>query len=86
MLEHNREFEMEPAAVQYFREYFDITDDEEQGTWMTVAAIYQSLRRQVGAGLQVNGSSNFGRYLTNMPGIRRRRAKKGREYLVIPKF
>ena len=86
VLEHNREFEMEPAAVQYFREYFDITDDEEQGTWMTVTAIYQSLRRQVGAGLQVNGSSNFGRYLTNMPGIRRRRAKKGREYLVIPKF
>ena len=86
VMEHNREFEMEPPAVQYFREYFDITDDEEQGTWMTVTAIYQSLRRQVGAGLQVNGSSNFGRYLTNMPGIRRRRAKKGREYLVIPKF
>ena len=86
VMEHNRLFEMEPPAIQYFKEYFEATEDEDEGTWMTTTAIYQSLRKRVGAGLNVNGCSNFGRYLANMPKLGKRRGNKGREYLVIPRL
>ena len=85
---HNRQYEVEPPAVLYFKEYYDPCDtpSAEGAQWLTATAIYQHLRRRVGAGLNVNGSSNFGRFLANMPGLQHRRSGKGNEYLVIPRL
>ncbi len=85
IMEHNRAYQLVPPAVQYFNEYFDIVQDDDQGTWLTVTAIYERLRKLVGSSLRVSGVNRFGRVLYNMEGIRRKRTKAGITYLVKEK-
>lgn len=82
IMAHNRQYEIIPPAIQYFNEYYEPADSEEDGEWMSPTAIYESLRKIPGSGLKVNGVSNFGKYLYNMPDLKQDRKKKGRIYLV----
>ena len=82
IMAHNAMYQQIPPAIQYFCEYFEPAENEEEGEWMSPTAIYESLRQIPGSGLKVNGVSNFGKYLYNMPNLRQDRNKKGRFYLV----
>jgi len=82
IMEHNRQFQLTPAAIQYFDEYFEVVNDENKGEWMSPTAIYDELRKIAGSGLKANGVLTFGRYLSNMPDIRMKRTRKGKIYLV----
>ena len=82
---HNRQFQMEMPAEQFFREYFDVVQSEEEGTWMTVTAIFQRLRKLAGSSLKVNGATRLGRILFNIEGIQRRKTHDGIKYLVREK-
>ena len=85
IMAHNREYEIIPPAVQYFREYYDIPQREEDGVWLSPTNIYEHLRRIAGSGLKANGVAAFGRYLNNMPHLQHRRTASGMLYLVKEK-
>lgn len=82
VMKHNRQFEVVPPAVQYFREHYEIATDENDGEWLTATAIYEHLRSIAGSGLKANGVAAFGRYLKNIPGIQTKRQTRGVTYLV----
>lgn len=81
IIAHNRQFQVRPATEQWFNELFDVVDDEHEGQWLTSAAIFGTLRRELGATFRGNLIS-FGRALTNMEGLRQKRSKLGKLYLV----
>ena len=85
IMAHNRDYQLVPPAVNYFHEHFEVVQDEEEGTWLTVTAIYEHLRALVGSRLNVSGVNRFGRVLYNIEGIRRKRTKTGITYLVKEK-
>ena len=85
VIAHNREFELVPPAIYYFKEYYEAVEDECDGEWTTATAIYDRLRKIAGSGLKANGVPRFGRYLKNMPGLRQKRQSMGMTYLVREK-
>ena len=85
IMDHNREFQMTPASIQYFNEYYEIAEDEKEGEWLSPTAIYDSLRKIAGSGLKANGVATFGRHLWNLPGLQHRRVGSSKQYLVRKK-
>ena len=86
IMDHNRQFELMPPALQYFNEYYEIVADETLGEWKSPTAIYERLRHLAGSSLKANGVAAFGRYLRNVPDIKQKRANTGRVYLIREKF
>ena len=86
IMDHNKAYQLVPPAMQYFHEHFEVTDDEEKGTWLTVTAIFERLRALVGSKLNTSGVQRFGRVLYNIEGIMRKRTNSGIAYLVKEKF
>ena len=82
IMAHNRQYEMQPAAVQYFNEYYEAAKDETEGRWQSATAIFDRLRHIAGSGLKAGGVATFGRYLRNIPGLRQKRITSGVVYLV----
>jgi hypothetical protein len=82
IMEHNRQYQLTPPAIQYFNEYYQPAVDESDGMWLSPTAIYDQLRRIAGSGLKANGVSVFGRYLWNMPELQHRRVGSSKQYLV----
>ena len=85
IMEHNLQFTVLPPAIQYFNEYFEATDDESKGEWLSPTAIFDRLRAKADSGLKANGVYAFGRYLWNMPGLKHRRVGSSKQYLVRKK-
>lgn len=85
IMNHNRQYQLTPPAVQYFNEYYQPALDETEGKWLSPTAIYDQLRQIAGAGLKTNGVSAFGRYLWNMPELQHRRVGSSKQYLVKKK-
>ena len=69
--------------MQCFSESFTPTEDENEGTFMTAAAIFSELKAKYGASLEAKSLLSFGRCLKNIDGLKRKRTMKGTEYLVI---
>ena len=59
------------------------SDLENEGTFMTAAAIFSELKAKYGASLEAKSLLSFGRCLKNIDGLKRKRTAKGTEYLVI---
>ena len=85
IMAHNRDYQLVPPAVYYFHEHFEMVQDEDEGTWLSVTAIYERLRTLVGSSLNAMGVSRFGRMISNIEGIQRRRLRTGVVYLVKEK-
>lgn len=82
IMESNRQFLMHNPAEEYFAEYFAPTTDEQRGQWLSATAIFDRIRQKAGSGIRLTTLSHFGRTLSNMDGLLRRRTKRGTEYLV----
>ena len=81
LMDHNRQYQQQTPAEQWFSECFDVATDEQDGQWLTCAAIYKHLRHTVGT--TFGGNLNlFGRALCNMPGMHQKRSNLGKLYLV----
>lgn len=78
----NRQFLQMTPAEQYFGECFEPAKSEEEGKYMTAAAIFARIKKVAGADLRLTSLNHFGRALSNIPGLQRRRTKWGTEYLV----
>lgn len=83
VMQNNSQFELIPPVEQYFRLYFDLTDDEKLGKYMTAAEIFNELKKRIGSSVKVSSLMSFGRKLANIPGIKIKRFANGKRYLVI---
>lgn len=85
IMANNRKFEVISPVDQYFDLYFDLTDNAEQGEYLTAAEIFQELKSHIGSSLKLNSLIAFGRKLSQMPTIHRKRFNDGMRYLVVKK-
>ncbi len=85
IMANNRKFEVLSPVDQYFDLYFDLTDDAKQGEYLTAAEIFQELKSHIGSSLKLNSLVAFGRKLSQMPTIHRKRFNDGMRYLVVRK-
>ena len=85
IMANNRKFEVLSPVDQYFDLYFDLTDDAKQGEYLTAAEIFQELKSHIGSSLKLNSLIAFGRKLSQMPTIHRKRFNDGMRYLVVRK-
>ena len=83
IMENNRRYQQIDPVMQCFCESFTPTEDENEGTFMTAAAIFSELKAKYGASLEAKSLLSFGRCLKNIDGMKRKRTMKGTEYLVI---
>ena len=85
IMANNRKFEVVSPVDQYFNLYFDLTDDVKHGEYLTAAEIFQELKSHIGSSLKLNSLIAFGRKLSQMPSIHRKRFNDGMRYLVVRK-
>lgn len=85
IMANNRKFEVLSPVDQYFDLYFNLTDDAKQGEYLTAAEIFQELKSHIGSSLKLNSLIAFGRKLSQMPTIHRKRFNDGMRYLVVRK-
>lgn len=83
IMENNRRYQQIDPVMQCFSESFMPTEDENEGTFMTAAAIFSELKAKYGASLEAKSLLSFGRCLKNIDGLKRKRTMKGTEYLII---
>lgn len=83
IMENNRRYQQIDPVMQCFCESFTPTEDENEGTFMTAAAIFSELKAKYGASLEAKSLLSFGQCLKNIDGLKRKRTMKGTEYLVI---
>ena len=81
----NRKFEVISPIDQYFNLYFDLTDDVKQGEYLTAAEIFLELKSHIGSSVKLSNLISFGRKLSQMPSIHRKRFNDGMRYLVVRK-
>ena len=81
----NRKFEVISPVDQYFNLYFDLTDDVKLGEYLTAAEIFQELKSHIGSSVKLSNLISFGRKLSQMPSIHRKRFNDGMRYLVVRK-
>ena len=81
----NRKFEVISPIDQYFNLYFDLADDVKQGEYLTAAEIFQELKSHIGSSVKLSNLITFGRKLSQMPSIHRKRFNDGMRYLVVRK-
>ena len=81
----NRKFEVISPVDQYFNLYFDLTDDAKQGEYLTAAEIFQEVKSHIGSSVELSNLISFGRKLSQMPSIHRKRFNDGMRYLVVRK-
>ena len=79
----NRKFEVISPVDQYFNLYFDLTDDAKLGEYLTAAEIFQELKSHIGSSVKLSNLISFGRKLSQMPSIHRKRFNDGMRYLVV---
>ena len=82
IMQSNCQFEVEMPIDQYFRLYFEPTEDEQEGEYLTAAEIFDFLKKQMGSSLKVNSLMGFGRKLANMSELKHKRFVDGMKYLV----
>lgn len=81
IMAHNRQFQVKPPTEQWFNECFAIATDESEGQWLTSAAIFGSIRREIGSSFHGNLVA-FGRILSHMEGLHQKHSNIGKVYLV----
>ena len=82
ILESNREFQQLTPAEQYFNDCFEPATSENDGKYLTSSAIFAHIKKLAGSDLRLNSLNHFGRTLSNIPNLQRKRTTKGTEYLV----
>lgn len=82
ILEQNRQFQQRTPAEQYFYDCFEIPSCEDDGHYYTASAIFAHIKKVAGSDLRLSSLNHFGRTLSNIPNIQKKRTMYGTEYLV----
>ncbi len=84
VMESNQQYQMRSPEEMLFHDYFTIPEREADGVYMSPTAIFQAVKKIAGSVLPKGNVKSFGRMLSNINGIIRRRTRFGTEYLVKP--
>lgn len=82
IMSHNRQFQAQEPAMICFNDMFEPCADEHDGQWCNTAIILTRLRKRYGSAMVRTNMIGFGRMLTNVPTLLRRRTGRGTLYLV----
>ena len=82
LMDSNKEFQVEMPLEQCFHECFSPAENEVEGTYLSTAAIFKTLKDRFGSSLEVSNIVALGRRLRNMDSIKSRRSKIGVQYLL----
>ena len=82
-MESNQRFQLRSPEEVIFHECFRLTDNEDEGLWMTATAILLHVKQYAGSTIRNVNVRNFGRFLANLPDIVSRHSRTGTEYLVV---
>ena len=85
IMESNRQYQQHTPAEQFFNDCFEVVRNEHEGQFLTASAIFTHIKKTFGTDLRLSSLNHFGRILSNMPEIIRKRTKNGTEYLVKPR-
>ena len=79
----NMKYNLKTAAEQFFLDYFEPTDDETEGEWISASAILSFLKEKVGVSLlKTTNVAAFGRRLASIPGLKKRETNSNSVYLL----
>ena len=84
LMASNRQFQMRSPEEMFFDECFAIPESEEEGQYMTAAAIFSVIKKKAGTAISHGNIRIFGRFLMNIDHLKRKRTRFGAEYLVLP--
>lgn len=82
VMEHNRQYAQRDSGDMVFHDCFELTDNPEEGEFLTTGDIFAYIRKRSGASAVTESLPKFGRYLSNLPEIVKRVSKYGTQYLV----
>ena len=85
VMESNKQFEVVTPIVHYFHLCFEIPTDESVGEYLTTAEIFDYLKHRIGSSVKVNSIIGFGRILSQMPSLLRKRTRTGLRFCVAKK-
>ncbi|MBQ7420246.1 MAG: DUF3874 domain-containing protein [Prevotella sp.] len=85
LMESNRQFQLCSPEEQFFEECFTIPEKEEDGTYLTTAAIFAVIKKKAGSAIRYGNLIAFGRFLSNMEHLKQKRIRQGTAYLVRQK-
>lgn len=83
VMESNQRFQLRSPEEVIFHECFRLTDNEDEGQWLTATAILLHVKQYAGSTIRNVNVRNFGRFLANLPDIVSRHSRTGTEYLVV---
>ena len=86
IMQHNLQFQRRSDVMEFFMEYYDLTADEQEGQWVTAAALLAAVKNRAGAALKNPVTVNkFARELRGLSGICYRQSHGSGVYLVKKK-
>ena len=87
IMEHNRLFQQQSTAEQFFYEFFEIVEPTAtDAQWMSSPALLMAIKQHAGAAFKAPTPQMFGRILCNIKGLRCKRLNTGRVFCVRPRF
>ena len=82
LMASNRQFQMRTPEELFFTECFTIPERDEEGQFMTTAAIFAVIKKKAGAAIRNGNIRSLGRFLANIEQLKHKRTRFGTEYLV----
>ena len=84
LMESNRQFQLRSPEEMFFWECFRIPEHEEEGVYVSTAAILAVIKKKAGAAIRNGNILLLGKFLSNIEHLKKKRTNIGSEYLVIP--
>lgn len=84
LMESNRQFQLRSPEEMFFWECFRIPEHEEEGVYMSTAAILAVIKKKAGAAIRNGNILLLGKFLSNIEHLKKKRTNIGSEYFVIP--
>ena len=83
IMENNRRFEAKSPMEQCFWNVFRPATEMEEGRYMTTSEIFVEMKSACGSLFNINGLGMFGKCLSAIPEMIRRKTRRGTEYFVV---
>ena len=82
LIEYNKQYVMLTPAQELFDKYFEIVENEAEGEYMSSSEILSAIKKKAGSIVKETSLNAFGRYLSNMKGLKNSRRYNVCRYLV----
>ena len=80
---NNKRFEVKSPMEQCFWSIFRAAGETEEGRYMTTSEIFMEMKSVYGSIFKINSLAVFGKCLSGIPELIRRKPRRGTEYYVV---